>query len=116
MKTTRQKVFEERIDRLKREKQKLKDKLSDLKDEKFSIQKELRSLRQLLNEIPGAVLLVQGEAVTLSNKTAWRQLGYTEKEMLNCDLPSLLHPRSSEFLSTIRRKWVSGKPVPHGRG
>ena len=111
MKTTRQKVFEERIDRLKREKQQLKDKLSALRNEKSSIQKELRNLRQLLNDIPGAVLLVQGEAVILSNKTAWRQLGYTEKEMLNCDMPSLLHPRSSELVATLRQKWVSGKPV-----
>lgn len=112
MKTTRQKVFEERIDRLKRENQKLKDKLAAFKDEKSSIQKELRDLRKLLNDIPGAVLLVRGEEVLLFNKTAWRQLGYTEKEMLNCDLPSLVHPMSSESVAAIRRNWVSGKPVP----
>jgi len=112
MKTTRQKAFEERIDRLKRENQKLKDKLSGLKDEKSSIQKELRDLRKLLNDIPGAVLLVQGEKVILSNKVAWKQLGYTEKEMLNCDLLSLLHPRSSELFATVLQNWASGKPVP----
>jgi len=112
MKKNRQKVVEERIDKLKREKQKLKDKLSALKDENSSIQKQLRNLRQILNEIPGAVLLVQREEVILSNRTAWRQLGYTEKEMLNCDLPSLLHPRSSELVATVRHNWASAKPVP----
>lgn len=112
MKTARQKVFEERIERLKRDNQKLKENLSALKKEKQSILKELKDFRALLKEIPGAVLLVQDGKVVLSNENAWRQLGYTEQEMVGCDLASLLHSRSSEFFESIYRNWASGKYVP----
>ncbi len=112
MKITRQKVFEERIERLKRDNRKLKENLSALKKEKQSILKELKDVRTLLKEIPGAVLLIQDGKVVLSNENAWKQLGYTEQEIMNCDLPSLFHSRSSELFESIHRNSVSGKHVP----
>jgi len=112
MKTTRQKVFEERIERLNRENRKLKENLSALKKEKQSILKELKDVRTLLREIPGAVFLIQDGKVVLSNENAWKQLGYTEQEMLDCDLASLFHPRSSEFFETIYQDRISGQYVP----
>ena len=110
--TTRQKVFEERIERLKRDNRKLKENISALKKEKQSILKELKDVHALVKEIPGAVLLIQDGKVVLSNENAWKQLGYTEQEMLNCDLASLFHSRSSEFFESIHRNWVLGKHVP----
>ena len=112
MKTVRQKTLEERIDKLKQENRRLKEKLDALRHDKQSITKALKDVRKLLNEIPGAVFLVQDEKVILSNENAWRQLGYSEEEILSCDLPHLVHPRSIKLSAKIQHNWDLGRSVP----
>ena len=112
MKTIRQKTLEQRIDKLKQENSRLKEKLDRLRHDKQSITKALKDARKLLNEIPGAVILVQDERVILSNEYAWRQLGYSEEEILSCELPNLVHPRSVKFSAKIQHQWGLSRPVP----
>ena len=52
MKTIRQKTLEQRIDKLKQENSRLKEKLDRLRHDKQSITKALKDARKLLNEIP----------------------------------------------------------------
>ena len=112
MKTVRQKTLVERIDKLKQENRMLKEKLGVLRHEKQSISKELKDARKLLNEIPGAVILVQDKQILFSNETAGRQLGYSEQEIMGCDLSNLVHPRSIKLSEKIYHNWDLGRPVP----
>ncbi len=111
MKASQQKILIDRVDKLKKENMKLKAKLASFKEDKRSLQKGLKDTRKLLSEMPGAVILVQGENIVFANEAAWRQLGYTEKELLSQDILSLVHSRSLEHVKTIRKKWALGKPV-----
>ena len=112
MKTVRQKTLEIRVDKLKQENIRLKEKLNRLRHDKRSLTRALKDARKLLNEIPGAVILVQDEKVVLSNEYAWRQLGYSEEEILSCELPNLVHPRSVKFSAKVQHQWGLGRPVP----
>jgi len=112
MNIVQKKAFKNRVDSLKRESRKLSEKLAALRKEKQLVQRDLRDAHKLLVEIPGPVILVQGQNIIFANKMAWSLLGYTEEELLRHELLDLVHPRSSEYARTTVQKLSSGKPVP----
>jgi len=112
MNTTQQKALKGRVDRLKRENQKLKEKLAALRKEKQILQKDSRDTHRLLNETPGAVVLIQDEQVIFSNKGLQNLLGYPEEEILGRNFLDFMHPDYVEYSRNLRPRFGSGKPVP----
>ncbi|MBW1900723.1 MAG: PAS domain S-box protein [Deltaproteobacteria bacterium] len=112
MDIVQKKAFKNRVDSLKRENKKLSEKLAVLRKEKQLVQRDLRDAHRLLAEIPGPVILVQGQNIVFTNEMTWNLLGYTEEELLSHELFDLVHPRSSEYVRTTVQKLSSGKPVP----
>jgi PAS domain S-box-containing protein len=112
MKTAQQKALKDRVDRLKREKQRLTGKLVVLRKEKQILQKELRDTQRLLNETPGAVVLTQDKKVIFANKGLQDLLGYPEEEILGRDFLDFVHPDYVEYSLNLRQRLGSGKPVP----
>lgn len=112
MNIAQKKAFKNRIDSLKKGNKKLSEKLAVLKKEKQTIQSNLRTSQKLLNELPGPVILFQGQHIVFANEIAWRLLGYTEEELLSHKLMSLVHPKSSEYAGTFFKNLSTGKSIP----
>jgi PAS domain S-box-containing protein len=112
MNTVQKKAFKNRINSLKRENKKLSEKLAVLRKEKKLVQRDLRDAQKLLAEIPGPVILVQGQHIVFANEMARNLLGYTEEEFLSHEIFDLVHPRSSENARSTVQKLSSGKLVP----
>jgi len=95
--------------RLREENRGLREKIALLKKEAGLSQKELKNTWKLINDVPGALFLVQQEKIVLANETACRELGYTAKEFLAKTLPDLLHPDSRSFMNTIKQGRAPGQ-------
>ena len=106
------KAFRNRVDSLKRDNKKLSEKLAALKKEKMLVERDLRSVRKLLTEIPGQVILVQGQHIVFANEMAWAMLGYSEEELLDQNVFNLVHPKSSEFAKRMLKRLYLGKAIP----
>jgi len=111
MDTAQKKAFRNRVDTLKRENKKLSEKLAALRKETQSLQRELKVVRKLLTEIPGPVILVQGQQIVFANEIAWKLLGFSEEELLGYDPLNLVHQSSSEYARTAFKKLVTGRPI-----
>ncbi len=112
MKTSLHKGWEQRIERLNLQNRKLTESVNSLKNKNQTMEKDLGVVRKLLNEIPGAVILIQNEKIVFCNEDAWKQLGYTKNELLSYDIPSLVESRSAELITSILQDWAADKFVP----
>lgn len=92
--------------RLKEENQGLKNEIATLRKENRDLQKELGNIRKLVRDVPGAVILVQGEKILFSNQNVCEQLGYSEEEMLAKGFLDLIHPDSVRFVKELFQKRV----------
>lgn len=112
MSAGQEKTLKKRIDRLKNENQKLRDKMATLRKDHQSLQRDLKNSRKFLNNIPGAVVLVRDGEVLFINETSLERLGYTKEEMLGRNFLDFIHPASREEIVEQYMKRLSGKPVP----
>ena len=98
--------------RLREENRGLREKIAQLKKETGLLQKELRKTWKLINDVPGALFLVQQEKIVFANENACRELGYTLKEILAKTLPDMLHPDSLSFVNAIQQGKAPGQILP----
>ena len=98
--------------RLREENRGLREKIALLKKETGLSQKELKNTWKLINDVPGALFLVQQEKIVFANENACKELGYTLKEILDKTLPDLLHPDSLSFVNTIQKGRLPDRVLP----
>lgn len=98
--------------RLEKENRGLKEKLAGLRNENRLLQKGLKESRKLLNDMPGATVLIQQKKVVFINEAARKRLGYTEEEIGELDLMELVHPDCVERIRILHQRRISGKSVP----
>ena len=112
MGTDRQHTSKSWGQRLREENRGLREKIAQLKKETELSQKELRNIWKLINDVPGALFLIQQEKIIFANENACRELGYTPKELLAKTLLDLLHPDSLSFVNTIQKGRPPGQALP----
>ncbi|HEJ84257.1 MAG TPA: PAS domain-containing protein, partial [Desulfobacteraceae bacterium] len=99
--------------RIKEENRGLREKLTSLRKEFGSLQRELRNTWKLLDRVPGSLILVQQEKVLFANETACKETGYTRNELLSLEVSDLLDFDSvSSALSFYQRK-TRAQPASH---
>jgi PAS domain S-box-containing protein len=101
-----------RLERVKGENKALKEKLTSLKKEHRLVEKALREGRQLLNNTPVALFLIQERKIVMTNETAREWLGYKEEDILGRSFLDFVHPDSLDHVSVLYRKMISGRSVP----
>ncbi len=102
-----------RLEKLRAEKQTLREKIAFLKKEQARMKRHLRDARQLLEALPGAVLLIQEEKITYSNEAACNMLGYEEEELLHQRYSAFVHPEWRKEIGERHKRRLSGRPVPN---
>jgi PAS domain S-box-containing protein len=100
------------VDRLKAENKRLKEKLAAMRKDNQALQKSLKDGHRLFKDIPGAVVLIQGEKVILANEMAMKQLGYANEEVLGQNFLDFVHPDSVDYVSNLHKKRLLGRSVP----
>lgn len=101
----------DRVDRLQRQNQVLREKWKALSQENRRIQKNLKEGLELLKGFPGAVLLIQEGKIILACERALDDLGYSEQEILGKDLKDFLDPPSAKNLRRFSSKKPYGKSI-----
>jgi PAS domain S-box-containing protein len=104
--------FQNRIKRLKDEKQRLRANLAELKKAGQALQKELKESRRLLEEIPSGVALVQQGRVIYLNDVAQKHLGFTETEVMGRNVLDFVHPEAVEQVKRFHKRRIQGKSAP----
>ena len=112
MNAGQEKVLKERLERLKRQNKKLREKSAVLRKEKESLEKAFKVSQKLLNDNPGAIILIQDEKLIFINEIPRMQLGYEEEEMIGSHFLDFIHPRSKEFVRNLHQKRIAGQSVP----
>lgn len=106
------KGMQEKLEKLKQEKQRLQTKIADLRKENRSLQKSLNDTCKLLRDVPGGVILIQKGKIVFSNDFADRSFGYTGQEMLNRNFLDFVHPDAVDYVRRLHQKRIAGKPAP----
>ncbi|MCP4669441.1 MAG: PAS domain S-box protein [Deltaproteobacteria bacterium] len=112
MSATQEKTLKKRIDRLKNENQKLREKMGALRKDHGSLKRDLKNSRKLIDNIPGAIILIRDWEVLFINKTSLARLGYTREEMHGGNFLDFVHPDSREEIAEQYKKRLSNKPAP----
>ena len=113
MTTDRQEILKKHLDRLRAEKKALRGRLAELKRENRALERSLRETRNVLEDIPAGVVLVQEGKILLANRTAWERLGYEKEDLLGRDFVEFIHSDSARDVKAIHRKRLAGKLVPN---
>jgi PAS domain S-box-containing protein len=101
----------DRVDRLQRQNQVLRERWKALSQENRRIEKAFKEGLELLKGFPGAVLLIQEGKIILAGDRALDDLGYSEQEVLGKDLQDFLDPRSENKLRGLYSKKPYGKSI-----
>jgi len=112
MNAGQEKILKERLERLKNQNKKLREKAAVLRKEKESLEKALKVSQKLLNYNPGAIVLIQDEKLIFINEIVQMQLGYKEEEIIGRNFLEFIHPRSKEFVRNLHQRRIAGKSVP----
>lgn len=112
MDTRQYKTQKSWVENLKGKNQTLRERLACLRKENQVLQKALKDSRRLLNDMPGAVVLVKEGKIIFTNQTAWKKLGYTQEEFLERHFINFVHPDSVEYVRNLHQRRISGKSVP----
>ena len=94
--------------RLTRENRTLKERVGVLKTEAASIERDLRNTRQLIEELPGGIILVEKRRIVLANEAACEALGYEKQDLLEMNMADLIYPDSGAFLGKFSGKISAG--------
>ena len=102
-------------EKLARENRDLKEKIGMLKIETATLQRNLRNTWQLMEALPGAVILVEKRQIVFANEAACEVLGYEKQELLERHMTDLVHPDSDIFLENLSAKIspAEGMHDPH---
>ena len=102
-------------EKLARENRDLKEKIGMLKIETATLQRNLRNTWQLMEALPGAVILVEKRQIVFANEAACEVLGYEKQELLERHMSDLVHPDSDIFLENLSAKIspAEGMHDPH---
>ena len=109
MRTVQEEMLKNRVEKLKNDNRTLRKKITALKKEDRLAAKALKEARELLNNTPVALLLIQEEKIILANETAQERLGYSTEEMQGRSFLDLIHPDSLDYVGGIHRKMILGK-------
>ncbi|MBW1911054.1 MAG: PAS domain-containing protein [Deltaproteobacteria bacterium] len=111
MNAGQEKILKERLERLKNQNKTLREKSAVLRKEKGSLEKALKVSQKLLNDIPGAIVLIQDGKLIFINEIPRTQLGYNEEEIIGRNFLEFIHPRSKEFVRNLHQRRIAGKSV-----
>ncbi len=112
MDTARKNAVKARLEALKKENDKLKNKLSILNGENRELQKDHLNIQRILDELPSPIILIKNDEIILSNAESWTFLGYTRQEYFNRNLPDLVHSLSRDHVRQTYHEYSAGKPLP----
>jgi len=104
-------ILNDRVERLRNEKRRLREELTASRKETRIFRKALRETRELLDLIPGAVLLIQQGKIIFTNEALREELGYSEEELLGQELGKLIHNDSAEYVKALQQRRVSAKTL-----
>jgi len=113
MATDRQEILQKHLDRLRAGKKALRGRLAELKRENRALERSLRETRNVLEDIPAGVVLVQEGKILLANRTAWERLGYEKEDLLGRSFVEFIYADSVKDVKAIHRKRLAGKLVPN---
>lgn len=111
MDTRQVNILKERIERFSKEKRLLREALTVAGKEKRTFQKRLRESMEILRLVPGAIVVIQGGKIILTNDAFRDQLGYLAEELLDRNFAQLVHPDSARFVKMLEGKKVSVKTL-----
>ncbi|MFH1240761.1 MAG: ATP-binding protein [Pseudomonadota bacterium] len=103
MGTKQDMILKERVERLTNEIRGLREERAALRKKKRTFRKSLRETEELLDLVPGALVLIQEGKIILANQAAREQLGYEEEGLLGRDFGELLQPDSTEQMTDLKR-------------
>ncbi|MFC1824867.1 ATP-binding protein [Thermodesulfobacteriota bacterium] len=112
MGTNKRESLEKRLEKLKSEKQVLKEKLKSLQHENLQLSRSLRNQNRLFDLNPTGIVLIQDGKVLAVNETALNPLSYRVEEVLGRTFLDLFKPELRPYLSSLYQKRASGKPTP----
>jgi PAS domain S-box-containing protein len=108
----RDEILKNRIVRLEKKAKSLSGQLAQLKEENRSNVKALKESRQILEELPGGVLLLQNRKIIFANTFILKELGLEREEIHNRDFLDLVHPSATELEANLYQRRVGMKTVP----
>ena len=100
-----------RVERLTRENVSLREQGRALRKEIQSCRKELRGTVGVLNDVPGALLIIQQGTIVFVNDRVRKHLGFSDEDLLGREVGELVHSDSLERLRKFQRRIGAGKPV-----
>ncbi|MDY6879028.1 MAG: PAS domain S-box protein [Thermodesulfobacteriota bacterium] len=112
MKQVKESPLNNRLARLEKDKQKLKERLAALKKKNRDLENQLRDRSRLLHEVPGAIVLIQHEKIVYANEAAEKLSGYPSEDVLSMRFLDFVHPDKKEQIRIVHRRRLSGKPAP----
>ena len=112
MNARQEKILKERLERLKSQNRELREKSTILRKQKESLEKALKTSQKLLNDTPGAIVLIQDDKLVFINEIPRMQLGYNEEEIIGHSFIDFIHPCSKDFVRNLHQRRLAGKSVP----
>ena len=91
-------------EKLTRENRGLREKIGTLKTEMTALQRDLRNTWQLMEALPGLVILLEKGRIVFANEAVCEALGYEKRELSGMRLTDLVHPDSKIFLDNFSGK------------
>ncbi len=98
-------------EKLTRQNRGLKEKIGVLKTEAATLQRELRNTWQLMEALPGEVILVEKGHIVFANEAACDVFGYAKQDLLQMSLTDLVHPDSKGFLKDLSERNYPGDRI-----
>ena len=98
-------------EKLTRQNRGLKEKIGVLKTEAATLQRELRNTWQLMEALPGEVILVEKGHIVFANEAACDVFGYEKQDLLQMSLTDLVHPDSKGFLKDLSERNYPGDRI-----
>jgi len=90
----------------------LRKNIASLKSDARMLNKDLKDIRRLINNMPLATILVQQGNIIFMNEIARDVLGYKEQEIENLDYLNLVHPEFVEMAKDIHQRRLLKKSAP----
>jgi len=112
MSASKKSSLQVRIDTLRKQNEKLQEKVAALKKELKSFQRLHREDLNLLAAIPSGVFLLQDGRIVLSNEKANRFLDRNQGELNGRHFNDIVHPDHVDFVTSANRRMLAGKPAP----
>ena len=106
MKARQEEMLKNRIEKLQNDNRTLRKKITALKKEDRLTAKALKEARELLNNTPVALLLIQEEKIILANEKAQERLGYSAEEMQGRSFLDFIHPDFLDYVGQIHRNLI----------